>query len=529
MVEKANFIALFMASRPSVLAVLPWALLLYAALPATASEPSPAPVAAQSPAPETGPGVLAIPAPVEGVGPGQVVPSTEPPAGTDGVESLPANELESDALPLPPYPVELNPQVQRFLDLFQSEDKRGVIERWLHKSGRYLGMIRDVFRQKRLPEDLAYTAMIESGFNPLAVSRAGAKGLWQFTGSTGRRYGLKIDRWVDERLDPLKSSLAAADHLKDLFTQFGSWFLAQAAYNAGEVRVARAMQSSGSDDFWTIARGRLLREETKRFVPAIQAATLIAREPERYGFDVAPALPQPFEVAVVPFSLELGVIAAMGEIPPQALRELNPELLRDATPPGGSYSLKVPEGSGDRLRERLERLSASDEMRWTVHRVQRGESLQNLARAYRIAPRRVLEINRLSGSALRPGTEVVVPVLPAVRPRRDPGESVHVVRAGETLSEIARWHRVTLDQILRWNGLTRSTRIYPGDRLRVTESPGLSGAAQAERSRHDDEGSRQALRDPGHLPPRRGGREQRHDRGPQREHRGSGHPSPSHP
>ncbi|MEK7879254.1 MAG: lytic transglycosylase domain-containing protein, partial [candidate division NC10 bacterium] len=244
---------------------------------------------------------------------------TEPPAEPEGSDPFPAewqlSGAPSSASPtLPPYPVELNPHVQRFLDLFQSGGKRGVVERWLHKSGHYLGMIQEVFRQKGLPEDLAYTAMIESGFNPVAVSRAGAKGLWQFMAPTARRYGLKVDRWVDERLDPQKSTSAAADYLRDLFDQFGSWFLAQAAYNAGEVRVARAVQTSGTDNFWTIARGRLLKEETKRFVPAIQAATLIAREPVRYGFDVTPALPEPFDVVTVPFSLELAVIGKLAHI-----------------------------------------------------------------------------------------------------------------------------------------------------------------------------------------------------------------------
>src|SRR5207245_5672865 len=161
-------------------------------------------------------------------------------------------------------------------------------------------MIREVLRTRGLPEDLAFTAMIESGFKPDAVSRVGAKGMWQFMAATARRYGLRVDRWVDERLDPERSTVAAAAYLRDLYNLFGSWPLAQAAYNAGEVKVARAISKTGSRDFWTLAQSRHLRRGTKEFVPQIHAATVIGRDPDRYGFDFDDLHPVPFATPPAP-------------------------------------------------------------------------------------------------------------------------------------------------------------------------------------------------------------------------------------
>lgn len=335
---------------------------------------------------------------------------------------------------LPPYPVEVNGAVEHFLQRYQASPRREVMGRWLGRSSRYLDMIRQVFRKKGLPEDLAFTAMIESGFNPLAVSRAGAKGLWQFMEQTARRYGLKVDRWVDERLDPEKSTEAAADYLKDLFAQFGHWFLAQAAYNAGEVKVARAVERTRSNDFWTIARGRWLRQETKQFVPQIQAAALIAREPERYGFQVTPEEPLAYEVVMVPFSVELKQLEAMAGLPSRALSDLNPELRRGVTPPGGVYGLKVPSGAASSIAEALDRLHA-----------QRAEAARRSAKR---------------------------PAAPAGSP---PPAGVHVVKPNDTLSDIAKRYGVSVADLVRVNGLDPEARIYPGDKIRVTASILFSG------------------------------------------------------
>src|SRR5712691_13453236 len=181
-------------------------------------------------------------------------------------------------------------------------------------------MIQSVLRSKGLPEDLMFTAMIESGFNPVAVSRAGAKGLWQFMAGTARRYGLRVDQWVDERLDPEKSTLAAAAYLRDLYAQFGSWSLAQAAYNAGEVTVLRAIRSVGTTDFWALARTGFLRPETKEFVPQIHAATVIGQDPARYGFDVSGHLPSDVEFVSIPPATNLTTIAIAAAVSTETLR-----------------------------------------------------------------------------------------------------------------------------------------------------------------------------------------------------------------
>jgi membrane-bound lytic murein transglycosylase D len=253
------------------------------------------------------------------------------------------------------YQIQQNDTVQRFLDQFQTGYRRAVVERWLTRSGRFLPMILEVFRQKGLPEELVFTAMIESGFDPVAVSRAGAKGLWQFMAPTARQYGLRVDRWLDERLDPEKSTVAAANYLKDLYTTFGSWDLTQAAYNAGEMKVIRAIKGTGTRDFWSLTNSRLLRDETKNYVPAIHAVTIISQEPEQYGFAVTPDEPLSYERITVPKGTSLKHVATLSGISFDELVRLNSELRMKQTPPDSPYHLKVPLGSGASLQAGLER------------------------------------------------------------------------------------------------------------------------------------------------------------------------------
>jgi membrane-bound lytic murein transglycosylase D len=323
------------------------------------------------------------------------------------------------------YPVVTNSQVGYFIERFTRE-RREVISQWLNRAGPFLSMIRDTLSRHGLPEELAFTAMIESGFNPVATSHAGARGLWQFMAATARRYGLRIDQWVDERLDPEKSTVAAAAYLRDLYNLFGSWFLAQAAYNAGEGTVARAIRATGSSDFWTLARSSFLHRETKDFVPQILAATHIGREPIRYGFEPLQPTPPMVERVSVPGSTDLRWVSTSSGISIDALRTLNPALVRGVTPPGPAYDLSVPAGSGSVV-------------------------LAALTQRPRAA------IGGESAGAVRASTD---------------RQHVHVVRPRDTVNSIARRYGVSVGDVMRWNSLATQHRIRPGDRLHVVGAPG---------------------------------------------------------
>ncbi len=384
------------------------------------------------------------PAGVVGSGPPEARPGAIP--DTPRVAAGPATGAV--APPAPALTTQERPEVRYFVDRFQTGYRRAVVESWLARSGRYAEMIRDVLAQKGLPEDLLFTAMIESGFDPMAVSRAGAKGLWQFMASTARRYGLRVTPWLDERLDPEKSTWAAANYLRDLYAIFGSWHLVQAAYNAGEMRVTRAIQGMRTSDFWQLSRSPLLADETKSFVASIQAAAIIARAPDRYGFSVIPEDPLRYDVIRVPPSTSLPKIASLAGLSDGALRLLNPELRLAQTPPGEVYALKVPDGMADRVKAALRQPPAS----------------------VTVAPVRTAPAARAGKAS-------------AAAPSR----SFHVVQPRETVRAIAKRYGVSPAAILRWNRLSVEARIFPGERLRVAA---LTPAERAMERESGQDGSR---------------------------------------
>jgi hypothetical protein len=239
-------------------------------------------------------------------------------------------------------PIQMNKQVRAYLVYFSTE-RKGTIRRYLSRSTRYLPLIKGVFQEYGLPEDLAYLAMIESGFSPNAYSHAHACGMWQFIRGTGARYGLAMDRYVDERRDPEKSTRAAAKYLLDLYKQFGSWYLAAASYNCGEGRVQKELNHSNHKNFWELSANQCLPTETKNYVPQMIAATIIAKNPEKFGFKSVPYLPALAVDKVQvnePTSLKAAAVAV--NVPTEEVQSLNPELLRGITPPDGKYTLNLP-------------------------------------------------------------------------------------------------------------------------------------------------------------------------------------------
>lgn len=243
-------------------------------------------------------------------------------------------------------PVARNKEVKAYLVYFTTE-RKNVIRKYLSRSTRYLPMIREVFQEYGLPEDLAYLAMIESGFNPHAYSHAHACGMWQFIQGTGRRYGLAINNYVDERRDPVKSTRAAAQYLLDLYKQFGSWYLAAASYNCGEGRVQREIDASSHKNFWELSNNQCLPTETKNYVPQMIAATIIAKNPERFGFkNIAYLPPLQYDIVKVNEATSLRAAAIACNVPPEEMALLNPELRKGVTPPDETpYTLNIPKKS----------------------------------------------------------------------------------------------------------------------------------------------------------------------------------------
>jgi membrane-bound lytic murein transglycosylase D len=376
-------------------------------------------------------------------------------------------------IPVPIYPVVVNAPVEALIDHFVAKD-RERFGMWISRSGRYLPMIQRIFRERGLPEELAYTAMIESGFSPRAVSRVGAKGMWQFMEATGRRYGLTINRWLDERLDPVRSTMAAAEYLGDLYGLFGHWFLAQAGYNAGESRVGRAIQRARTSDFWALTQTRHLPDETKNFVPQILAAAVITRAPTRYGFDVALEAPLVYDEVTIRRPLDFDTIAGLAKVSVDEIRDLNPALLARITPPFGSYPLRLPPGVGTRFEAALHAAPPSSLPTWTVHRIGRNQSLAEIARLYRVTTQRLTELNHLPGGRLRGIRELVVPAAApsvAVSAGAAPAPGAPrevVVRKGDTLSAIAARYRVTPQALARLNGMDLEDPLAVGARLRLS-------------------------------------------------------------
>jgi membrane-bound lytic murein transglycosylase D len=379
-------------------------------------------------------------------------------------------------------------RVKYYLDFFQDHgrERMGV---WLTRMPRYEAMIRERLQREGLPGDLVYLALIESGFSNTATSRAKAVGMWQFMKRTGKGYGLRVDSWVDERRDPYKATDAAARHLRDLNRRFGSLYLAAAAYNAGSGKVSRGLirlpdeesDSINSDaTFFRLYDTKLLRRETKDYVPKLIAAALIAKQPKRYGFHVGPSEPAAYDSIVVPDMTGLDVIARLADTTVAAIKELNPQYLRLATPPGFRSIIRLPPGRGPATIAAYAELPARRRVTFIEHFVVAGETPGGIARRYRVSQAMLMAANpKLKSRRMRIGQRVVVPTggVPSTKVARRMAEPVvaagtstgafHRVKRGETISEIADEYGVTQRELRTWNALDSRGRIRIGQRLRV--------------------------------------------------------------
>jgi membrane-bound lytic murein transglycosylase D len=341
-------------------------------------------------------------------------------------------------------------------------------------------------REKGLPEDLVYLALIESGYNPRAYSRRKAMGLWQFRYHTGKRYGLRVNWWIDERRDPVKSTIAAARYLKDLYDRFECWYLAAAGYNAGEGKISRAIKRYKTEDFWELTRYPYLKRETKNFIPKMLAAALIAKNPKAYGFsDISYEEPIRFETVKVDAATDLRVIAKASKSTYEELKRLNPELRRWCTPPNfPDYELKLPYGKKEIFLRNFSKIRPSERITFRRHVVRSGETLSHLALRYRTDIGAIMRMNRIGNvHRVRAGQSLIIPLRGSGRlrkgkmaPRLNQGRNIlehegraftYTVRKGDTLWDISRSVGIDLESLCRWNGIKNASRIYPGDKLKI--------------------------------------------------------------
>jgi membrane-bound lytic murein transglycosylase D len=378
-------------------------------------------------------------------------------------------------------PIEINDRVLGFLDYYQKGRGRTTIEIGLERVGKYEAMIQRILKEEGVPQDLIYLCQAESAFVPRALSRAKAKGMWQFISARGKEYGLRQNWWIDERSDPEKSTRAAARHLKDLYEEFNDWYLAMAAYNAGPYRIKRAMDKTGQTDFWKLVEKKALPKETMNYVPTILALTIINKNPEKYGFGVTPQPALEYERVPVDKATDLRVIAESINVSVDDLKTLNPHVLRWTTPPNDpEFELNIPKGLKDAFSEHVASLPENKRVLFRYHTVQRNETLSVVARKYGTTTTALSQANNLSvKKPLRVGQELMIPMsgvgpasqVASVAPKASNPSTlqkiIHKVRPGETLNKIASAYKTTVGAILSWNKKNDLTVLHPGDQITI--------------------------------------------------------------
>ncbi len=378
------------------------------------------------------------------------------------------------------FPVVWNDRVKEKIIYFQTS-AREPFSIWLSRSGRYLPMIHEVFQSRGLPLDLGYLPLVESGFAPRAYSWAHAMGLWQFIKSTGKIFDLQVNWWIDERRDPEKATVAAADYFESLYRKFGDWELCLAAYNCGDGRVGRSLKSQEVSSYWDLK----LPTETMNYVPLFMAALIIAKNPEVYGFHVEYEKPYEFEYIRVNEPTNLDLIAQCTDTTLDFIQDLNPEIMRYCTPPDVTdYPVRVPLGKGLNFHERYAKIPQDEKTVWARHKVKKGETLSEIAYHYGTSVALLVDTNRMSSAhRLSIGQELVIPVSPSAAkemavtgsasapastaPSSGTVTRYHTVKKNDTLSEIADNNNVPLEELLLANNLGRGSIIKPGMRLNI--------------------------------------------------------------
>ena len=403
--------------------------------------------------------------------------------------------------------------IEKFIRYFQTGGRK-KFELYLSRSGKYVGMMQKILVRYGLPEDLVYVALIESGFSPKAYSVAKAAGPWQFISETGRRYGLRIDWWADERRDAEKSTHAAASYLRDLYGMFESWPLATAAYNAGEGKIQRAVTRYKSDDFSELIRHGYLKQETKDYVPKMLAALTIAKDPDKYGFgDVAYEAPLDLRTVSVPGGTDLAAVARLLEVPVESIRDWNPELRRFCTPPNRErYDLRLSVDAARIAEERMEEIRTQAKITFLQHKVRKGETLHVLADRYKTSVPVLRELNGLKRDSLGRTARLVIPVTGLMETETVPGTEVSpdqlsmahmrveegsrkarirggrrpeagetvAVRKGDTLARLAKRHGVRVKDLASANGLKAKSKLKVGAHLVLPEAGGAAGSRSAQ-------------------------------------------------
>ncbi len=435
--------------------------------------------------------------PIDTVSPGSN--RTDPVAPTTSTD-IPVVKVELPAVEsLPPYlvdylhiaprllpysgdfPLSTHPRVEKLVKRYSGSSKN-AFGRWLERAGRFIPKIQLVFADEGIPLDLAYLAMIESGFNVRAYSWAHAAGPWQFIEATGKLYGLENDWWQDGRLNLERSTRAAAKHLKYLHHRFdGDWYLAVAAYNAGGGKVRKAVRKGGSRNFWDLTEGQVLQDETKNYLPKLLASLTIVKDLEAYGFATLKfQKPLTYEKVTIATTTDLDKIARYSGISYKELKELNPELKRWCTPPKAiNYQLNVPFGSARQVRAQYAKLPVNERASYHRHKIKSGDTLQVLGRKYRIRVDDIVALNNIKNPrALQIGHNLILPLQQGFTalPANVQGESyvksrrrTYKVRSGDSLWSISRRFDVTQKQLRVWNKLGWSNLLRPGQVLAVSK------------------------------------------------------------